>query len=359
MKQRKPLLLLTYFLCLPILYAKESEDGKKEDCSLEEIQDKIKSEVKETLKDSIRSINDRLEEGKISEKEANKEKKVIAEQKAKNLEERQTIARLFYQYAQRNNIDNICNAELPVTKESYEEWIEHVKENEDEFDLSERVESLRDEYNYVYYSRPIVSFGFNNTISDLSLLKDPNHKFAGSRYFEFGWQWSRNLFRNSNRLRFDYGVSIQYNGIKPKDELVFVKNGQQTELQDFGQDLDKSKFRMTNLILPLHIELTDSKKCIEDGDMTFTKPSFKIGFGGFVGVNFSTLQKLKYEEDDNSFKLKQRGDFNTETLIYGLNAFIGSDNLQLFAQYNLNSVFTDNPVEEHNFQLGIRLELGE
>ena len=357
MKKRRLLIATFIIFWAPFIYAQDQEKTD-EDCNLEMMQRKIKDEVKEELKDRIKTINKKLDDGALDHVEAEKQKRAIAEQKAKDIEERQEIARIFYQYAKRNDIDNICEVELPVIKEDYEKWISQVEENEDEFKIHEHVESMREEYNYVYYSRPIVSFGFNNTFSEGSFLKDPTHKFAGSRYFEFGWQWSRNLFRKSNRLRFDYGISMQYNGIKPKDELVFIKNGQQTELQEFGQDLDKSKFRMTNLILPLHIELTDSKKRFEDGDMTFTKPSFKVGFGGFVGVNFSTLQKLKYEEDDNSFKLKQRGDFNTETFIYGVNAFIGTDNLQLFGQYNLNPVFSKNPIDEHNFQLGVRLELG-
>ena len=360
MKKRTLLLIALNIFYLPFIYAQDQEKTD-EDCNLEMKQDKIKEEVKEELKDRIKTINKKLDDGEITQDEAEKQKKAIAEQKAKNIEERQAIARLFFQYAQRNDMDDICEIELPVTKNQYEEWVSHIedKESENDFSIFKHVESIRDEYNYVYYSRPIINFGFNNTFNENDFLGDPNHKFAGSRYFEFGWEWSRNIFKKSNRFRFDYGISLQYNGIKPKREQIFVENGEQTELQSFGQNLDKSKFRMTNLIFPMHLEITDSNKTIKDGNVMFKKPSFKIGLGGFVGVNIATLQKLKYEENNNDFKSKERGDFNTKTFIYGLNVFVGSDNLQLFGQYNLNSVFSDNPIDEHNFQLGIRLELGE
>ena len=265
MKKRILLLIALNIFCLPFIYAQDQENTD-EDCNLEMIQDKIKEEVKEELKDSIKTINKQLDDGEITQDEAEKQKKEIAEQKAKNIEERQAIARLFFQYAQRNDMEDICEIELPVTKDQYEEWIDHKEDNgsENDFSIFKHVESIRDEYNYVYYSRPIINFGFNNTFNENDFLRDPNHKFAGSRYFEFGWEWSRNIFKKSNRIRFDYGISLQYNGIKPKREQIFVENGDQTELQDSGRDLDKSKFRMTNIIIPLHLEITNSKKVKTD-----------------------------------------------------------------------------------------------
>ena len=362
MEQKKPLLLLIYLLFLPILYAQESKEDQKEDCSLEEIQSRIKSDVKETLKDSIRSINNRLEDGKISEEEAEKQKEAIAEQKAKDIEERQAIASLFYKYAQRNDIDNICDAELPVTKECYKEWIEHVDGSEDEinfnFDWPElNTAGVR---NSKMYSRMIIGFGFNNTFNENDFLGASNYDTYPSRYFEIGWEWSHRILNESNWLRFNYGFSFQFKGFKQDDDQLFVENGDQTELQDFDQDLEKSKFRMTNLILPLHLELSNSNKVIKDnGDITFKDPGFKFGFGGFVGLNLSNMQKLKFEDNGNDFKVKEKGDFNTERFLYGLSTYIGFDDIQLFGQYNLNPVFSNNPIDEQNFQLGMRIEIGE
>ncbi len=363
MKKRKLLFIVIYLLSLPLIYAQETEQQKDgEKCNLEIIHQRIREEVKEELKDSIKKINKKLDDREITKLEAEKQKKEVAEIKAKNLKERQEIARLFYQYAQRNGIDDICKAELPVTKKCFEEWIDHAVGSEDELNFNFDWPELNKQgmRNSKMYSRMIVGFGFNNTFNENSFLVESNYDTYPSRYFEIGWEWSQRILNESNWLRFNYGFSFQFNGFKQDDDQLFVENGDQTELQDFGQELEKSKFRMTNLIFPLHLELSNSQKVIkDDGNITFRDPGFKFGFGGFAGLNLSNLQKLKYKDNGNDFKVKERGDFNAERFLYGLSTYIGFDDIQLFGQYNLNSVFSDNPIDEHNFQLGIRVEIGE
>ena len=41
--------------------------------------------------------------------------------------------------------------------------------------------------------------------------------------------------------------------------ILFVENGDRTELQDFPVELKKSKFRMDNLVVPIHFEFGPSK----------------------------------------------------------------------------------------------------
>ncbi|MDR9400203.1 MAG: TonB-dependent receptor [Psychroflexus sp.] len=363
MKKRRLLFILIYLLSLPLIYAQDNDQKDKENCSLEIIQHKIKNDVKEDLKVEIKQINKALDEEKITKSEAEEQKKEVAEQKAKNLEERQEIARLFYQYAQRNDIDNVCKVELPVTKACYEDWVSHCCGSEDEeinFNFGWPELNKQGLRNSKMYSRMIVGFGFNNTFNENDFLGESNYDTYPSRYFEIGWEWSHRILNEANWLRFNYGFSFQFNGFKQDDNQIFVENDEQTELQDFNQDLEKSKLRMTNLIFPLHLELSNSQKVIkDDGNITFRDPGFKFGFGGFAGLNLSNMQKLKYEDNGNDFKVKEKGDFNAERFLYGLSTYIGFDDIQLFGQYNLNSVFTDNPIDEHNFQLGIRVEIGE
>ena len=259
-------------------------------------------------------------------------------------------------------MDDICEIELPVTKDQYEEWVDHMEDQDNRieewpFDWPQLTNS-GGEFIKVH-SRLIVGFGSNNTFNEDDFLGNSNYDNSSSRYFEIGWEWSRRVLRNANWFRFNYGFSFQFNGFKQDNDLIFVENGDQTELQDSGRDLDKSKFRMTNIIFPLHLEITNSKKVKTAEGKSFTQPDFKFGFGGFVGLNIGNMQKLKYEQNGNDFKLKERGDFNVNRFLYGLSTYIGFDDIQLFGQYNLNPVFSDNPIDEHNFQLGVRLELGE
>ena len=362
MKKRMLLLIALSLFYSSFIYAQEKTD---EGCNLEMIQERIKNEVKEELKDNIKTINKKLDEREITQDKAEKQKKKIAEQKAKNIGERQEIARLFFQYAQRNNMDNICEIELPVRKEDYEEWVCHIENKESEnkgwpFDWPQLTNS-GEEYSVVH-SRLILGFGFNNTFTEDDFLSNNNYDNFSSRYFEIGWEWSRRILKEANWFRFNYGLSFQFNGFKQDNDFIFVENGKQTELQDSGRDLDKSKFRMTNIIIPLHIELNNSMKVKKPDTAkrrTFTQPDFKFGFGGFLGINTANMQKLKYEQNGNDFKLKEKGDFNVERFLFGLSTYVGFDDVQLFGQYNLNPVFSDNSTNEHNFQIGIRLELGE
>ena len=74
-----------------------------------------------------------------------------------------------------------------------------------------------------------------------------------------GWQWRTRVFKNSNFMRFNYGFSFQFNGLKPNDNQYFVENGGQTELQEFPLELNKSKLRMDNLVFPVHFEFGPSR----------------------------------------------------------------------------------------------------
>ena len=359
MKKRILLFVALNIFYLTFIYAQDQEKTDN-DCNLETIQDKIKDEVKEELKDRIKTINKKLDDGEITQNEAEKQKQDIAEQKAKNIEDRQEIARLFFQYAQRNDMDDICEIELPVTKDQYEEWINHKEDNESENKYLDWLEINSKEDNSRIYDRLIVSFGTNTSYNNGDFLENPNYDTSSSRYFEIGWEWSQKVLDKSSWLRANYGFSIQFNGFKQDNDQIFVENGDQTELQDSGRDLDKSKFRMTNLILPLHLEFNIPRKKVDEEDkIIYKEPAYKFGLGGFTGLNIGNMQKIKYDQNGNDFKLKERGDFNTERFLYGLSIYIGFNDVQLFSQYNLNSVFSDNPIDEHNFQLGVRLELGD
>ena len=143
------------------------------------------------------------------------------------------------------------------------------------------------------YSDLVVAFGLNNTVVDNQSLDDSDYRIAGSRFFELGWAWKTRVFKNSNFMRVKYGISYQSNGLKPTGNRFFVENGDQTELQEFEVELDKSKFRMDNIVIPVHLEFGSSKKTeTEDKIRFYTAKRFRIGLGGYVGVNINTVQTL-------------------------------------------------------------------
>lgn len=198
------------------------------------------------------------------------------------------------------------------------------------------------------YGNFIINAGFSNVVASGKSIGD-DYKVAGSRFFDIGYEWSTGLTRN-NFLRINYGVNLQFNGLKAKDDQYFVNDGDQVQLEDFGKSLKKSKFRMDNLVLPVHFELgsTDEKGYAD---------RFKVGLGGYAGLNLRTLQKLKYKENGNRIKSKNYFDSQTEDFIYGLSGYVGYDNWALFVKYDLNPVFKNNEIEEQIIAAGVRIML--
>ena len=75
-----------------------------------------------------------------------------------------------------------------------------------------------------------------------------------------GVVWSTRLFKDSNIARIKYGFSFKYNSLNPIDNKYFVQDGELTVLNELNGNLKKSKFRMDNLVVPIHFEFGPSRK---------------------------------------------------------------------------------------------------
>ena len=344
-------------------YSDFSEEEKQE---LQLLLIRIETEEKTFLKNKIKDINSQLEEGDISTEEAREMKLEAAKKSAQNIEEAQD---LVYDWAsfQKRKYGEVSFEHF----EGYESYMSIIEElglkptslTYDIFSISSKKESKtktpykeRDlPYSPRTYSGVFASLSFNNAVLEDGSIDNTPFKFGGSRSFEIGYEWSTRVFKETNFLRINYGVSVQFNGLKPKENSVFSQNEEQTNLEPFQFDLDKAKFRMDNLIVPVHLQFGSSKTTVLDnGNKRFSDHNFKVGLGGFVGINILNTQKLKYNDDRTDVKLIQRDDFNTNNLLYGLSTYVGWDTFSVFAQYNLNSIFTDNLRDLNNFQLGVR-----
>lgn len=306
----------------------------------------IINQEKEALRLGVEKINNQLDEQLISFEEATILKKQAAEKHALNIENR--IAILENQTA----LDERYN--------SLEYW-----ENEQNyisfFSVGNIIKvNLKKEkkYDRRTTSDLVFAFGLNNVITKGESLDDSQFKIGGSRFAELGWAWKTRVFKNSNWLRFKYGVSYQFNGLKPINNQIFIENGNQTVLEEFPVELDKSKFRMDNLVFPIHFEMGPSKKLEYDDYFRYsTRKYFKFGVGGYAGFNLSNRQKLKFKEDGTNKNQKLKDDYNTNNFVYGLSAYVGWRTVGLYAKYDLNTIFKDNPVEQRNASLGLRWDL--
>src|SRR5690606_38591573 len=214
-------------------YASAQETEHDTQTSIEQLtnlKEKIIQEEKEALKVAVENINTKVESSAITETEAETLKQAAAEKHALNIENRLAI------------IDN----QVELLKRNGK-----IEANEDNGFML-RIGS-GGEHNSVLYIGPknktkkydrrtttdfVFAFGLNNVITEGESLQDSDFKVAGSRFAELGWAWKTRVFKNTNFLRIKYGVSFQFNSLKPTDNRFYVDAGEQTELQNYPLNLD-------------------------------------------------------------------------------------------------------------------------
>ena len=330
------LVILLSYNVMPLQAQEKTVSEKIE--ALEKEKENIIAEEKEALKKEVEKINLRYEKKEIDWEEAEKLKSEAAKKHAMNIQNRVAV------------IDNqlaLLRRENDVEKE---DWGDNDEDDDDDW------------YHKSRYSRTtthlVMAAGFNNALLEGQTLNDSDFKVGGSRFFEIGLAWRTRVFEQSNWLRFRYGFSFQFNGLKPTDNRFFVEDGNLTVLQDYPLDLEKSKFRMDNLVFPVHFEFGPSKKIESERSVWFsTHNKIKVGLGGYAGFNLGERQKLRYEENGENVKKKMKGDYNTNDFIYGLSGYLGWGSAALYIKYDLNPIFDDPNPELHNVSVGLRFDV--
>ena len=315
----------------------------------------IETQERDFLKADIEGINRQLDEGKISATEAETLKKEAAKKRAANIEDRLAIIDKKIDLVKRNpyaeNLDRDNTSYIGFVTD---------KEGGGRIGLSIKSGKRKPpKYDIRTTNRMVFALGFNNAIGDGQGLDDSPYKLGGSGFVELGWVWQTRIFKNSNFARLNYGFSFQWNKLDIKNNKYFVENGDLTTLQDFPLNLKSAKFRVTNLVLPVHFEFGPStKKEYSNRVRYFTDNKFRIGLGGYGGVRLGSMQKLVYEDAaGDRVKNKEKRNFNASNFVYGLSGYIGWGDLSLYAKYDLNPLFKDQTFDQNNISLGLRWDL--
>ncbi|MBJ2174235.1 hypothetical protein JBL43_08300 [Aureibaculum sp. A20] len=321
----------------------------------------VATQEKEALKNEIESINNRLKNKQITESEAQSLKEAAAKKRALNIENRNAIIDNKIALLERNDGEMLMISEKDSLGASRIVLGMGHKDLDNDYIFGVKVQDNRPKkvkYDDRTTSALIIAVGLNNALIENQSLDDSPYKVGGSRFFELGWEWQTRVFKNSNFLRLNYGLSFQFNGLKPEGNQYFVNNNGQTELQEFDYELKKSKLRMDNLVFPVHFEFGPSKvKKTEQSIRYSTHKKFRFGIGGYGGFNLGTRQKLKYKIDGENVKDKIKRDYNSPNFIYGLSTYAGFGDTTIYLKYDLNPIFKDALVEQHNISLGLRFHL--
>lgn len=333
---------LTSLLCLFLtnVFAQETFEDKAK-----AIADKIETitkEEKEALKLEIESVNQQLENGSITNAQADDKKLQLAESRAKSIEYRVAGAKKELEDLVQQKVDGKI-AEKEKTKR-YGITFDHKKN--DDSDGEKRTTS-----------QFVFAFGLNNLVTD-GALAHSDYRYWGSHFYEWGLTWNTRLAKNSNLLHLKYGASLMYNNLRATDNRMFVDTGKQTELVTADTHLEDSRFRNVYIAVPVHLEFDFSKTEMKDDKRIFRSHNgFRFGLGGYVGGNIKSKQVLEYERDGHDVKDREKGDYNVNDFIYGVSAYVGYKEISLYAKYDLNPLFKDNAVDQNNISYGIRFDL--
>ncbi|MGB5667983.1 MAG: hypothetical protein WBM53_14145 [Maribacter sp.] len=354
------LVVLFLSFALQNVSAQEVENYKRKVEMLKDRKERISEQEKQALKFEVEEINKRYEKNQISYEESKVLKESAAKKRALNIENRIAIIENDILLLERNNGDVLNVESMDSTGISSLEINIDLKRADGSSILWEKSRRLNKELKYDRrtYSDFVLAIGLNNALIDGQSINDSPYKIGGSRFFEMGWSWRTRVFENTNFVRLNYGFSFQFNGLKPKDNQYFVVENGQVELQDFEYDLKKSKLRMDNLVFPVHLEFGPSKLHKTEKNMRYSLTNqFRVGIGAYGGFNLGTRQKLKYDRNGENVKDKLKRRYNTNDLVYGLSAYVGFDGVLLYAKYDLNPIFKDAQIEQHNISLGLRFDL--
>ena len=342
-------------LCFIVTQAKAQDSlqvsGKKAEIArYESYKTEVELQEKEALKIEIEEINKKLDAKTITSSEAEALKMEAAEKRALNI---------------KNKIAIIDNKMALIERD--ENWEENsVSENriaitvgggEKEL-LSISGKKVEPKYDIRTTNQLLFAAGFNNAIIEGQSFNSTPYENLGSGFVELGWNWQTRLAKNSYWARVKYGFAFQWNKLNLKENLYFEQDGNITTAETFPVELDKSEFRITNLVLPIYFEFGPYSKIEKNKTVRYQIwDKFKFGIGGYGGVRIGTQQKLKYEEDGDRVKQKIRRNYNASNFVYGVGAYVGVGDIALYAKYDLSPIFKDQAVKQNNISLGLRFDI--
>ncbi len=345
-----------YILFIALIFSvqlvAQEENNTEKIRALKEQREKITTQERTYLKTEVEAINKRLNKGEITQDEADKLKQEAAEKRALNIENRTAIIDNKIALLERND-------EGYKPNDGDEDLVGFTISDEGTFiGIKIKGENKPIKYDRRTTTALVLAIGFNNAIIEGEKFDDTPYKIGGSHFFELGWAWKTRVFKESNFLRIKYGFSFQFNGLKADDNMYFVQNGDETNLELHPYDVKKAKLNVTNLVFPVHFEFgPSSKKEYATHFRYSTHRQFKIGLGGYVGFKTGVYQKLKFKEDGEKVKEKNKSNYNTSNSIYGLSGYLAFGGTALYVKYDLNTLFQNQTVDQRNISLGLRFDM--
>lgn len=167
-------------------------------------------------------------------------------------------------------------------------------------------------------------------------------------------------------LFLEWGGGVSWYNFKMENPDIRILNGEDgvvfiqepVEINGIKSKLTAS-FINLSIIPVLDFSLGKRREAlnISEGPFEITKynkQGFRVGFGPYFGYRLGSHSKFKFEAENNVKKDKDSGSFYLNNLRYGLRLQMGYKGLDLFANYDLNTLFKEGHGPELNaFSFGI------
>jgi hypothetical protein len=160
--------------------------------------------------------------------------------------------------------------------------------------------------------------------------------FWGSRTLNVYYQYEMRILKS--KFSFVPGFGFSMERFKFKNKYTLDYNGSSVVMispTEAGRSDTRKSQLITNYVeVPVEITFRTNP---ED-----PARSFRASIGGRVGYMFDSFTKIKYKENSEVKKLKDKQDYNLNKFRYGVSAKLGVGNFSLFGYYNLSDLFEKN-----------------
>jgi len=205
-----------------------------------------------------------------------------------------------------------------------------------------------------------MDFGMNNFLEDGSFPDANNSQYTvrpwGSWYVRLAPTFQTHI---GGKFALDYGGGVSFYNFKFQDPRTKLVKGDDGVIFDkWDVDLQSSKSKLTAIYLDAHfVPVLDfgyrtRKRTYDDGfeqkKIRYRRNGFRIGAGGYVGTRIDSYQKLVWQGTGHKSKLRERDNFYLENIRYGARFIVGYGEVDMFVNYDLNSLFAKDKGPELN-----------
>lgn len=178
----------------------------------------------------------------------------------------------------------------------------------------------------------LIEVGFNQPFNEPDTF---DVKFFGSRTLNLYYQHEIVIPAFGKKLSFNPGIGLGMERFTFKESktLSYHPTTGDLQLDNAPEGTKKSQLIANYLDFPLELRFSASP--------TNPSRSFKFTAGFRPGVRIDSFTKVKYREDSETKKLKDKQSWNLSQIRYGIYTRMNVGNFGLFGYYNLSTYFEE------------------